>query len=470
MSETKELKIKLAAIARDEAAYLPEWIFHHLDFGFDEIEIYINNTSDNSLAVLKAISAHHPVIVTDASELFQSSGNNFQLQAYQALTASALKTGFTHIMFLDIDEFWTPADFKTTIKQALITLNYPQALSLNWLIHCDEDKFAPCYKNTLTVCPDMHVKTIFQLDNNWEKIEIHNIIGADVQYTRGDGSVYDFGDSPHCALTDNRCMNHDYFVIHRMYRSQLEYISLLGRGRANKLKLKDNRNGYYVKASHLKEISFDAELLNSYYQRLAAFKQQCHLGALLVDSQSFILERYKKVLCWAKKSNAKDAAIFTRLFNRIELPEIVTLRKTLEGKIELSSIDITPLSTVRYSHLLLLLVTKLLNQLGFASLAKKLFLRASKCMPVLNVDSVVLSTECALKNVNYPINKYADVYREMAIQLHKEKELALACRFINKAKQSRPNGPYIVQLHEQYMRENMQVRNGITNVESNDKK
>lgn len=46
-----ELKIKLVAIAKDEAAYLPEWIFHHLYFGFDQIDIYVNNTSDNTFAL-----------------------------------------------------------------------------------------------------------------------------------------------------------------------------------------------------------------------------------------------------------------------------------------------------------------------------------------------------------------------------------------------------------------------------------
>lgn len=448
-----ELKIKLAAIARDEAAYLPEWIFHHLEFGFDEIEIYINNTSDNSLEILNTISETHPVVVTDANELFKSSNNNFQLQAYQTLTADAMAAGFTHIMFLDIDEFWTPVDFTTTIKEALVKLNYPQALSINWLLHCDEDNFSPCYKSTLTVCPESHVKTIFRLDNSWEKVEIHNVIGANVKHTRGDGSTYDFGDSPHCALTDTRCMSHDYFVIHRMYRSQVEYISLLGRGRANKLKLKDNRNGYYAKAPHFETMSFEPELLASYYQRFDDFKEQCQLNGLLGDSQDFVIERYKKVLRWAKQSSVKDAAIFTKLFNRIDLPEIVALRKSLADKIELSSIDVSALSAPPYSYLLLLLIAKLLNRLGFNFIAKKMFFRASKLMPVLSSSNLVSSTENALKKVNYPVNKYADVYREMAVQLYKKNELSLACSFITKAKESRPNGPHIIKLYDLYMSE-----------------
>ena len=46
-----EAKIKLVAIAKNEAAYLPQWIHHHFSIGFNEIEIFINDTTDNSLAI-----------------------------------------------------------------------------------------------------------------------------------------------------------------------------------------------------------------------------------------------------------------------------------------------------------------------------------------------------------------------------------------------------------------------------------
>ena len=80
VAEKKLIKIKLAAIARDEAAYLPEWIFHHLDFGFDEIEIYINNTVDNSSAVLENITDNYPVKVINAGGC-----NKFCVTAYHKL-------------------------------------------------------------------------------------------------------------------------------------------------------------------------------------------------------------------------------------------------------------------------------------------------------------------------------------------------------------------------------------------------
>lgn len=54
------MKVKLVAIAKDEAAYLPDWIFHHLYFGFDSIDIYVNNTTDNTYDLKLIFNAMFP--------------------------------------------------------------------------------------------------------------------------------------------------------------------------------------------------------------------------------------------------------------------------------------------------------------------------------------------------------------------------------------------------------------------------
>jgi hypothetical protein len=447
----KALKIKLAAIARDEAAYLPEWIFHHLAFGFDEIEIYINNTSDNSLAILANITKHYPVVVTNADQLFQRSNNDFQLLAYQALTDQAISDGFTHIMFLDIDEFWTPADFKTDVKQALVKFNYPQALSLNWFIHCDEGKFASCYREQLIIRPDTHVKTLFQLDTPWDKVEIHNIVGKEVHYTRGNGKPYDFGDSPHCGLTDHQCLDHDFFVIHRMFRSQMEYVSLLGRGRANKLKLKDNRNGYYNK-DNLAMIHFEAKLLDSYNLRFEKFVKQCQLNELIDGGRAFVNKRFDKVQSWIKKATPKEAVVFNKLLLRVELPEIKLLKKKLLAKIELAELDIDNVETLSYRHLFSQLLFKLLRKFKLNRLAGRLYLKGGYNQQK-DGGTIIAGVERALLNIKYPANKHADVYREMAVYFYQNQQLTLAYALISKARQKRPNGPTIVKLHEQFQKE-----------------
>ena len=49
-------RVKLCAIAKNEGAYIADWVFHHLHFGFDAIEIWVNGTVYPSLRILKRIS------------------------------------------------------------------------------------------------------------------------------------------------------------------------------------------------------------------------------------------------------------------------------------------------------------------------------------------------------------------------------------------------------------------------------
>ena len=64
-------------------------------------------------------------------------------------------------MLLDIDEFWTPADFKTSIKEAIRLFNYPQVINFNWFVHCDEEPFSTCFKNEIKIKTNAHVKNCF---------------------------------------------------------------------------------------------------------------------------------------------------------------------------------------------------------------------------------------------------------------------------------------------------------------------
>ncbi|MBO1254758.1 glycosyltransferase family 2 protein [Alteromonas sp. 5E99-2] len=448
MRDTESVKVKLAAIARDEAAYLPEWIFHHLEFGFDEIEIYINNTSDNSLKVLEAISVTHPVVATNADALYQSSNINFQPSAYKELADKAIADGFTHIMFLDIDEFWTPADFQTTIKQALQKLHYPEVLCLNWFIHCDEDEFSSCYKRRIEGLNDRHVKTLFQLNIHWDKIDIHNVIGKEITYTRGDGSVFNFGDSSQCAITERPKVAHDFFIIHRMFRSQMEYIALIGRGRPNKDKIKTSRGGYYTK-NPTDIISFEADRLNEYYRRFEQFIDECQLSPLLNESRNFIRERFENVIEWAKTASPDDAVKFIKVFQRVDLSKVAKVRNKLINELKLASLDSGVLTHYNNSSLLLLMLAKLLKKLGLDRLRLLVLLKVTNSTPILDIANIDKSLNHALSKVNYPKQQHADIYRELAIYWYERNEMAIANVFISKAKELRPNGSYIMRLYNE---------------------
>ena len=455
----EKIKVKLAALAKDEGAYLPEWIFHHLIFGVDEIEVYVNNTTDNSVAVLTSIAQHYPVKITFADKLFKSATFDFQVQAYKKIVKAAVADGFTHLLLLDIDEFWTPADFNTSIKQAIINLGEPDVVNFNWFLHCDESEFGPCYQSSMNIRTNPHVKTLFKLTAPWEKVGIHNVLGKSLTYTRGNGETFDFGDSPHCALSDAQCLDHDYFIVHRLYRSEREYISLLGRGRLNKTKIKDNRSGYYAASRQDNTITFPANLVDLYYQQYDQFLTQCALLDLLPASKVFVLERFNGVMSLATHAEKEDVLLFIKLFNKINLPEVSSVREKLSYKVRMQNFNIHAITQQPMCSLLMSILAKVLLKLRCKSAAQYCAFLAASQLTEASILPLLNSVTHSLTVNKYPEQKHADIYRDMAVEFHREGQLTLACGFITKAKQCRPNGPRIIQLYEQFMSESGAMKN-----------
>src|SRR5690625_3516362 len=113
------MRIKLCAIAKDESAYLFNWVFHHLYFGFDEVEVWLNNITDNSEELCREmarISSQFKYRVADdvVSEAYRR-GKMFQIIAYEKMYKAAVYEGFDYIVFLDIDEFFVPKDFRSHV-------------------------------------------------------------------------------------------------------------------------------------------------------------------------------------------------------------------------------------------------------------------------------------------------------------------------------------------------------------------
>jgi len=130
------VRIKVAAIAKDEGAYIPEWIFHHLHFKFDAIEIWVNDTTDSSIEILNRICVNNSNVkyhIADELLLFcQKNKLPFQIEAYKKIFYKSIEEGFTHLIFLDLDELWMPRDFKTGIIECLESYGEFDAVSFQW--------------------------------------------------------------------------------------------------------------------------------------------------------------------------------------------------------------------------------------------------------------------------------------------------------------------------------------------------
>lgn len=319
-----QYKVKLAAIAKDEAAYLPEWIHHHLYFGFDEIEIHVNNTTDNSCSMIKKIASYYPVKVVNADQLFLASPSKFQISAYKKIAHQAKKDGFTHLMFLDIDEFWTPKDFNINIKQFIGLQPSSDAYLFNWYIHKDEELFSGCFKENIKVAKDKHLKYLVDLSASVKRYGAHNAVGKELIYRLADGSIYQFGqDDDVRAHILPKAEIDDCYIIHRIYRSQLEYVSLLSRGRTHGAKLKDNRTGYYGANDKTISLIFKNDTLKKYYEAYRLFLNECDLNPELQKAQYFVEERYKKTLSlFDHPLSIIDLTVLKRAFINITLDDV----------------------------------------------------------------------------------------------------------------------------------------------------
>jgi hypothetical protein len=307
------IKVKLAAIAKDEAAYIPQWIYHHLEFGFQEIEIWLNNTTDNSVELLTELQKqHNPGIVKfrNADDLLHkclSENLQFQQMAYTQIYEEALtEANCTHILFLDLDEFWTPKNFTSTIGEFISEVPECDAISFQWLIDTPNPRlnmFSPPFSFNNTLQKNRHVKTLTKLTPRMKELSVHNHIIEDGVYRTADGEYFPGNDretanksliptSLHSSM-DNAAGA--AFVLHQINRTPVEYLSSLLRGRGHKNDdnvFKVNRIGYILDNNSLTPTNFKipSEKIVPYQNRLERYYNA--IPGHIEEARDFIIKRF----------------------------------------------------------------------------------------------------------------------------------------------------------------------------------
>ncbi|GGP50229.1 glycosyltransferase family 2 protein [Shewanella saliphila] len=313
-------KVKLVAIAKDEAAYLPEWIFHHLHFGFDAIDIYVNNTTDNTDELSNALSEIDSVTFIDGNDFFLSNAKTPQKKVYEHAFSLAKKSNFSHIMFLDIDEFWTPMDMVSSVSHCL-SLIKSDVISFEWLNKIEDVPFSPAIESVIVGEHHRLVKSITNLSININNLDIHNVSADGVLSVLADGTEAKFS-------KDNQQLESigeikPYLVIHRMYRSRLEYISLLGRGRPKGGgTFKDNRNGFCYLEYEKKTIHLPQGNVDDYEQKRIEFFDHFISDDYMIKAHSFIELRYRNVLELIKNAEFNDFNVLKKILRNVGLSDV----------------------------------------------------------------------------------------------------------------------------------------------------
>lgn len=251
------VRVALVAIARDEGAYLANWIAHHLYFGFDEFHIWVNRTTDSTNALLKKINREIRCVYLyqgDAEfDRSNVSGRNFQIRAYNLTLEKLRGSDVTHIMCLDIDELWTPMHFTGSIKSILIN-NSADVISFPWHIdRAERNKlpFSDPFSESILVEKDRHVKSVARISERLLGCFIHSFMVRDGRFSTETGEQF-LSDASHEILPSDYNSLRPYsvgtsFILHTVHRSSVEYIATLSRGRPSlslPTSIKTNRGGF----------------------------------------------------------------------------------------------------------------------------------------------------------------------------------------------------------------------------------
>ena len=284
--------IALCAIAKDEAAYLPEWILYHRWWGFDRIHVMLNGITDNSVAIMEKLAAGMDGVSFETVDRLKTSTSDYidellvpsffrkrnplQARAYAHAYARAKDLGWDYVLFADIDEFFFDRSGRT-IGDVIGSLSYPDLLYLRWF-NCagDREAFSGLARRRLW---GRYMRTKkFLVRTGLESMKF--LSPHEVSIPAGSRQA-----GPTWPT----------LILHRYYRSRIEYLALLSRGDTilnETTSLKLNRSGWWRRG--LLPVAMKSSLIDRLRQFIKHGIQRCGLEADLEVARSHVLDRAAK--------------------------------------------------------------------------------------------------------------------------------------------------------------------------------
>lgn len=317
-------KIKAVAIAKDEAAYLHEWVFHHLYFGFDGVEIILNRTTDNSISVLEGLARQFENFSYSSCDWIDlcAPAINIKMQevAYAQACSKALDEGYSHVLLIDVDEFWTPIDFKTSIHEFLDCIGVDGSVSFNWVCELGQHSPFQPLSTELRYFLSTHLKTLSRV-SDLKEVRIHTpVLGEGATHYMADGQAFiPKKNAPQfCDLNIDSLLK--AFVVHRLYRSEVEYLAVLVRGNPDSktrgpADFKLNRHGYNFNQGPSAVASFPIHEVAKYHAGLEAILKSEDLFTGISIARETVLDRYRECLKLAVSIEYSNNRLVQQLFH-----------------------------------------------------------------------------------------------------------------------------------------------------------
>lgn len=321
------ISVKLVAIAKDEAPYLPTWIFHHFYIGIGAIDIYLNGIEDNSYEIVQKIAKRDRRLrifnADNLLELSMESGRQFQQEVYNfALKTERLSCQNTHMLFLDIDEYLMPFDFNQKINKLLSKEKLADVISFLWysdVPSSNRQSFEPLIQQSIKMQKMSPVKSMCRLNGKAMRAKIHrfgfgkhNHKENSVQHILSNGSPAAMSSirPNQISIEENSKKKPDvepWFIYHQMFRSHNEYCSSLMRGRASRgvnEPIKNNRRGYCIHTAQIEgglyigdawNYKISPWLVHMYNLQFALFMKRIGISSLVEEGRKINFRRFKKL-------------------------------------------------------------------------------------------------------------------------------------------------------------------------------
>lgn len=340
MADESDIEYHAVCIAKDESAYLHEWIFHHLYFGFDKLHIYLNRITDDSVSIVESISKKYPNVhfeIIDWIDWCQPSvKKNIQDIVYSYHFSKAKKLDCTaYTLYIDADEYWTPIDFKSSIKDEHRSIGMPQMVSYEWLLENGYNKpFVPL-GGSLTYRESSFVKTLYKNTLNPKLFSAHKAkIKGGYKGVMANGKRFVALDERRQGRVgpDDAGLKRS-FIIHRVMKSEIEYLCSLVRSNPDSdLSIKMNRNGYIGQGQAGDVLEFDSRYIDEYRAGMAKFLEACSLTELVKESRKRYLHQKYTLLKKVYLLDDEYLDKIKKVFKNISDPEIILLMKFLVDK------------------------------------------------------------------------------------------------------------------------------------------
>ncbi|WP_176494189.1 glycosyltransferase family 2 protein [Cobetia sp. 5-25-4-2] len=266
-------KVCVVSIVKDEASYIADWVAHHVYFGFDNFHFVVNRTTDATVSIIEGLAKVYSGITYEFADWIDICHPKLSGSMQQISYAKAyLELDADYFMFLDLDEYWASNDFTSCVKKNIISNDFPNVIYYQW--HAElgvQEAFKNFAEDNRYYLMSLG-KSLIKKGTNIDMFRIHVPVTSD-GIIMSDGTPFKAKVKPPQFVQPDVSAVRDEFVVHRMFRSEKEYLSKLMNGSpGSKKSIKHNRKKGFV-TQHASEFNFsiDSETFNKYEEFVTSF-------------------------------------------------------------------------------------------------------------------------------------------------------------------------------------------------------